>query len=67
MKKVDVAMLILFVVINVVLFFFRGCNWCLWVLLLAAIVALVVSISLYVQHKKLKDLTDEENASTANA
>ncbi|MEG0770165.1 MAG: phosphatase PAP2 family protein [Ruthenibacterium sp.] len=59
MKNIDRVMLLLFVILNVVLFFFRGCNWCLWALLLAAIVGLAVGISQHRQNRHYDDLTEQ--------
>ena len=60
MKYVDVAVSVLFVVALIIIYFFWGCKWDMYITILVSIVILVTGISKYVQYKKLKELISEE-------
>lgn len=60
MKYVDVAVSIIFVLALIVIYFFWGCKWDMYITILVSIVFVVTGISKYVQYKKLKELTSEE-------
>ena len=60
MKFVDVAVSIIFVLALIVIYFFWGCKLDLYITLLAGVVIVITGISKYVQYKKIKELTSEE-------
>ncbi|MBE5873486.1 MAG: hypothetical protein E7287_03660 [Lachnospiraceae bacterium] len=60
MKFVDVAVSIIFVLALIVIYFFWGCKLDLYITLLAGVVIVITGISKYVQYKKIKKLTSEE-------
>ena len=62
MKFVDVAVSIIFVLALIVIYFFWGCKLDLYITLLAGVVIVITGISKYVQYKKIKKLTSEEEA-----
>ena len=60
MKFVDVAVSIIFVLALIVIYFFWGCKLDLYITLLAGVVIVITGISKYMQYKKIKKLTSEE-------
>lgn len=60
MKFVDVAVSIIFVLALVVIYFFWGCKWDMYITILVSIIIVITGISKYVQYKKLKELTSKE-------
>ena len=59
MKYVDVAVSIIFVLALVVIYFFWGCKWDMYITILVSVIIVITGISKYVQYKKLKELTSE--------
>ena len=60
MKYVDVAVSIIFVLALLVIYFFWGCKWDLYITILVGVIIVITGISKYVQYKKIKELTSEE-------
>lgn len=60
MKFVDVAVSIIFVLALIVIYFFWGCKWDMYITILVSIIIVITGISKYVQYKKLKELTSKE-------
>lgn len=60
MKYIDVAVSIIFVLALIVIYFFWGCKWDLYITILAGVIIIITGISKYVQYKKLKELASQE-------
>ena len=59
MKYVDIGISVLFIVALVVIYFFWGCKWDMYITILVSVIIVITGISKYVQYKKLKELTSE--------
>ena len=60
MRRVDVAVKLLFVIALAVIYFFWKCEYDLMVTVIAGIVMIGASVLTYFQYKKLGDLEDRE-------
>lgn len=61
MEKADITVSALFIAALVIIYFFWGCHLDLYVTILAGVVIAVSALVTYVQYKKIKELTEEEN------
>jgi len=62
MKKVDIAIPVLFVLALIAIYFFWGCKLDLYVTILAMLVAFVTGLTTYMQHKKIDELEEMREA-----
>ena len=60
MKYVDIAVSVVFVLALVVIYFFWGCKLDLYVTVLAGIIIVASVAATYVQNKKIKELSPNE-------
>ena len=60
MKYVDIAVSVVFVLALVVIYFFWGCKLDLYVTVLAGIIIAASVAAAYVQNKKIKELSPNE-------
>jgi len=60
MKYVDMSVTILFVVALFIIYFFWGCHLDLYVTILACLMIAVSVLVTYVQNRKIKELSGEE-------
>ena len=60
MKYVDIAVSVVFVLALVVIYFFWGCKLDLYVTVLAGIIIAASAAAAYVQNKKIKELSPNE-------
>lgn len=64
MKKLDIAVLVIYLIAMIVIYFFWKCKLDLWFTVVALIVVALATVWMFVQHRKLKKLqeNEEENA-----
>ena len=62
MKYVDIAVMVIFILTLVVIYFFWGCTWDLYATILAGLVVIVSVLIGYQQNKKLKELEELNKA-----
>lgn len=60
MKKLDIAVLVLYIVAMVVIYFFWKCSFDLWFTVIALVVVAIATVWMIVQHNKLKKLQEKE-------
>ena len=60
MKCIDIAIPVLFVLALVVLYFFWGCHLDLYVTILAAVILGVTVLTTYIQYKKMREFSKDE-------
>ena len=60
MKCIDIAIPVLFVLALVVLYFFWGCHLDLYVTILAAVILGVTVLTTYIQYKKMREVSKDE-------
>ena len=62
MKYIDIAVTVIFIVAMIVIYFFWKCKWDLVVAVVAGIVVIIAGIVGYRQHKKIKELEDNQES-----
>ena len=62
MKKLDIAMKPVFIIVLLIIYFFWKCEYDLIVTIIAGIVILGASLLTYSQYKKLGELEESEEA-----
>jgi len=60
MKKVDISVMVLYIVALIVLSFFWGCHYDPIVTAFGGIIVVVSALATYIQYKKIKELSGAE-------
>ncbi len=58
MKLIDIAVPAIFVIALIIIYFFWGCQFDLYIAILAGIVVLVTVLTTYMQNKKITELEE---------